>query len=122
MSPPSYLPYTPYGAYPTLLYQAAPSTAPSIYAPNIASLLDSSSTLSWDQAASLSAMNNFAAHGDSGNDLVFDFGASYHMSALSNMMSSCSSPLSYSSIIIGMAPLSVFHALVTHVFLPLTAP
>jgi hypothetical protein len=60
----------------------------------------SSSTPSWDQAAFLQAMNNFVAQGHSGTDWIFDSGASSHMSASSNLLSSCtSSP--FSSITLG---------------------
>ena len=47
---------------------------------------------SWDQAAFLHAMNNFAAQGNSGTDWIFDSGASSHMSASSNFLSSCTHP------------------------------
>ena len=46
----------------------------------------STSTPSWDQAAFLQAMNNFAAQGNSGTDWIFDSGASRNMSASSNLL------------------------------------
>ena len=60
----------------------------------------STSTPSWDQAAFLQAMNNFAAQGNSGTDWIFDSGASRHMSASSNLLSSCT-PSSFPSITLG---------------------
>ena len=45
-------------------------------------------------------MNNFAAQGNSGTDWIFDSGASRHMSASSNFLSSCT-PSSFPSITLG---------------------
>jgi hypothetical protein len=71
--------FTPMPALlPTPPHPPAPMTTPA-----------STSTPSWDQAAFLQAMNNFAAQGNSGTDWIFDSGASSHMSASSNLLSSC---------------------------------
>ena len=66
----------------------APTTASAPNAPN------------WDQAAFLQAMNNFAAQGNSGTDWIFDSSASSHMSASTNMLSTCT-PSHFSSITLG---------------------
>jgi hypothetical protein len=65
-------------------------------------------TPSWDQAAFLQAMNNFATQGISGMDWIFDSSASSHMSSSRNMLSSCtSSP--FSSITLGDGSLIPIH-------------
>ena len=74
---------------PTPPHPQAPMTTPA-----------STSTPSWDQAAFLQAMNNFAAQGNSVTDWIFDSGASRHMSASSNLLSSCT-PSSFPSITLG---------------------
>jgi hypothetical protein len=45
-------------------------------------------------------MNNFAAQGNLGTDWIFDYGASSHMSASSNLLSSCT-PSPFPSITLG---------------------
>ena len=118
---PTYAPYGHYttygGAYytpqPALLptppppqpanayYTPQPALLPSpSYPPALLPTPPSPATPSWDQAAFLQAMNNFAAQGNSGTDWIFDSGASSHMSASSNWLSSCTkSP--FPSIILG---------------------
>ena len=82
--------FTPMPALlPTPPHPQAPMTTPA-----------STSTPSWDQAAFLQAMNNFAAQGNSGTGWIFDSGASRHMSASSNLLSSCT-PSSFPSITLG---------------------
>lgn len=56
--------------------------------------------LKWHQAAFLQAMNNFAAQGNSGTNWIFYSGASSHMSASSNFLSSCT-PSLFPSITLG---------------------
>jgi hypothetical protein len=58
------------------------------------------STQTWDHAAFLQPMNNFAAQRNSGIDWIFDSGASSHMFASSTMLSSYTSSL-FSSITLG---------------------
>jgi hypothetical protein len=87
-APPTYAPspnYTDGGYYTpsstvllTLLYQPALLPTPT-----------STSTPSWDQAAFLQAMNNFASQETSGTDWISDSGASSHKSASSTLLSSC---------------------------------
>jgi hypothetical protein len=57
-------------------------------------------TPTWDQAAFLQAMNNFAAQENSGTDWIFDSGASSHMFSSHNMLSNCTST-PFSSITLG---------------------
>lgn len=90
--------YSPYGALPQQLYHAVPPSTPPMYAPPPAPTAPSASTPSRDQAEFLQAMNHFAAQGNSGTDWIFDSGASCHMSASSNMLSSCTPSSSFSSI------------------------
>jgi hypothetical protein len=71
-------------------------------------------TPTWDQAAFLQAMNNFAVQENSGMDWIFDSDASSHMSNSRNMLSSCtSSP--FSSITLGDGSLIPIHCVLqTH--------
>jgi hypothetical protein len=72
------------------IYMPMPALLPMLpHPPAPMSTPASTSTPSWDQAAFLQAMNNFAAQGNSGTDWIFDSGASSHMSASSNLLSSC---------------------------------
>ena len=93
---------TPSPPQPTNAYytpQLALLPSPS-YPPALLPTPPSPATPSWDQAAFLQATNNFAAQGNSGTDWIFDSGASSHMSASSNWLSSCTkSP--FPSIILG---------------------
>ena len=57
----------------------APAPAPPPASP-------STKVTSWDQAAFLQAMNNFAAQGNTGTAWIFDSGASSHMSSSNNML------------------------------------
>src|SRR4051812_14456961 len=83
--------YSPYTMYST---PAAPPPPAPVPAPSTA---PTPSTPSWDQAAFLQAMNNFAAQGNSGTDWIFDSGASSHMSSSNTMLSTCI-PSHFSSI------------------------
>jgi hypothetical protein len=84
ISPP---PYYDGSGYYTTPQPALLSTPPQ--QPTLLPTLPSPLPPSWDQAAFLQAMNNFAAQGTLGTDWIFDSGASSHMSASSNLMSSC---------------------------------
>ena len=101
---PSYAPYVAPplhyangGAY----YTSQPALLPTPpHQPALLPIPTSTSTPSWDQAAFLQAMNNFASQGNSGTDWIFDSGASSHMSASSNFLSSCTAS-SFPSIMLG---------------------
>ena len=69
--------YYPYGysTYQLPAPLAAPSSSPTPPQPP-------APAPTWDQAALLQAMNNFAAQGNSGMDSISDSGASSHMSLM----------------------------------------
>jgi hypothetical protein len=78
------------------MYAATPS-APAPAPPTAPSPANAPS---WDQAAFIQAMNNFAAQGNAGTTWIFDSGSSSHMSSSNNMMSHCT-PSYVSSITLG---------------------
>ena len=76
------------------------AATPPAPAPTSSTAPSSTNALSWDQAAFLQAMNNFAAQGNTGTAWIFDSGASSHMSSSNNMLSNCT-PSYFSSITLG---------------------
>ncbi|KAK1643523.1 hypothetical protein QYE76_061328 [Lolium multiflorum] len=99
-APSSPLYATPYGAEPPSPYTnpgggLAPyqlPTMPLASSSSTAPPLLPTPTPTWDQAAFLQAMNNFAAQGNSGTDWIFDSGASSHMFSSHNMLSFSHNP------------------------------
>lgn len=94
---PSYGPYgapSPSPADGSLYYMPSSALLPSsAYQPALLLTPTSPAPPSWDQVTFLHDMNNFGAQGNLGTNWIFYSGASSHMFASSNLLSSCTPSL-----------------------------